>query len=268
MDISLYPTIKLSQVKLSRAQEQPTQKDVSSMYPSQHSTPMVTTRSPFTPAPTPLPNSIVTARMAVYNHNFDDLEDNMKAQSIVTLLDTLPPIKEMREYLVQQSRIMEPSLRSWKERISPAALGLLRWIIASNRSCIVQVEECPGQEDMETSIRQREKCSNVPANWIQFRFAQGAPDKEQRFLQSLKDERSHLSEKYPTLFAFHGSMLPNWHSIIRHGLDFKEIVHGRAYGNGVYHALQQNVSKTYAGTHSVRNLHIVFIVRSLIIHSV
>lgn len=269
MDISLYPAIKLSGVGLSRGPEQPTQQNVSSSstHPTQLSTPMATTRSPFTPAPTPPPTVVVTARMTVYKHNFDDLDDSLKAQSIVMLLDTLPSVKEMREYLVQQNRITEPNLRSWKERISPAALGLLRWIIASNRSCIVQVEECPGQEDMETSIRHHEKCSNVPMDWIQFRFAQGAPDKEQRFLQSLKDERSHLSDRYPTLFAFHGSTLPNWHSIIRHGLDFKAVDNGRAYGNGVYHALQQNVSRGYAGTYTVQNSSIASIVLLLIITS-
>ena len=207
--------------------------------------------SPFTPATTPPPSAIIAAKVAVYSHNFDDMDNSKKGQAIVLLLETLPPIKEIRAYLVQQSRVAEPNLRSWKDRITPAALGLLRWIIASNRSCIVQVEKCPGQEEGESPIRLREKCSNVAKDWVQFRFAQGAPDKEQRFLQSLKDEQSQLSEKYPTLFAFHGSALNNWHSIIRHGLDFKEVANGRAFGNGVYHALEQSVSCGYAGSNTV-----------------
>jgi ubiquitin-conjugating enzyme E2 Q len=48
------------------------------------------------------------------------------------------------------------------------------------------------------------------------------------------------------MFAWHGSPLQNWHSIIRHGLDFKETLHGRAYGHGVYHAIDQNTSVGYA----------------------
>ncbi|KIN03673.1 hypothetical protein OIDMADRAFT_158409 [Oidiodendron maius Zn] len=230
MDVSLYPTVKLSELY------------------SQNSALITGTESPFTPATTPAPNTLLAAKLAVYDQNFDDMDNHMKAEAIILLLDTLPSIKEIREYLVQQSRVTEPDLRRWKERITPAALGLLRWIIASNRSCIVQVEKCPGQEDNESSIRPNEKCSNVPTDWVQFRFAQGAPDKEQRFLKSLKEEQSNLNEIYPTLFAFHGSPVPNWHSIIRHGLDFKETLHGRAFGHGVYHALEQNVSSGYAGS--------------------
>jgi len=160
----------------------------------------------------------------------------------------------MKAYLVAQSRYSDPSLRAWKERISPAALGILRWIIASNRSCIVQVDKCPGQDDNEISmakVRLDQKVANVTDSWVQFRFAQGSPDKEQRFLNALRVQKDSLDAKYPTLFAFHGSPLPNWHSIIRSGLDFKEISHGRAYGHGVYHAMDQNTSVGYAMQNSV-----------------
>lgn len=165
------------------------------------------------------------------------------------LLQTLPSITELRNFLLKQSRTSEPNLRAWKERVSPAALGLLRWIIASNRSCIIQVDKCPGQEDNDSScakFRLDQKCSNVPDNWLQFRFAQGSPDKEQRFLNSLRVEQGKFDPKYPTMFAFHGSGLQNWHSIIRHGLDFKETINGRAYGHGVYHAMDQDTSAAYA----------------------
>jgi ubiquitin-conjugating enzyme E2 Q len=165
------------------------------------------------------------------------------------LLETLPTIKEMRSYLAQMSRSAEPKLSSWKTRVSPAALGILRWVIASNRSRIVQVDTCPGQTEDELSkakIRLEQKCSNISDSYVQFRFAQGAPDKEQRFLNALKAQQANLDPKYPTLFAFHGSPLQNWHSIIRHGLDFKETLHGRAYGHGVYHSQDQNISVGYS----------------------
>jgi ubiquitin-conjugating enzyme E2 Q len=187
------------------------------------------------------------------------------------LLETLPTIKELRSYLVQQSRSAEAKLITWNKRVSPAALGILRWIIASNRSCIVQVDICPGQTEADLSkakIRLEQKCSNVDDNYVQFRFAQGAPDKEQRFLNALKAEQANLDPKYPTLFAFHGSPLQNWHSIIRHGLDFKETLHGRAYGHGVYHARDQNTSIGYAraGTVSLSvftvDLYPMFLVKS------
>lgn len=169
--------------------------------------------------------------MVKYDQMFDDLDDARKAESIIMLLETLPTIKELQSYLVKQSRSSEPNLRMWKDRVSPAALGILRWIIASNRSCIVQVDICPGQSESEiatSKIRLDQKCSNVDENYVQFRFAQGAPDKELRFLNALKAQQAKLPPKYPTMFAWHGSPLHNWHSIIRHGLDFKETYHGRA----------------------------------------
>lgn len=240
-DTSLHPTVKLSDVGV-------TQK--SSLAPTLSGPSVV----PATPATTPPPPMLVPATMAKYDQMFDDMDDVGKAESIVMLLETLPTIKELRSYLVHQGRSSEPSLRTWKERVSPAALGILRWIIASNRSCIVQVDVCPGQTELEVSkakIRLDQKCSNVNESYVQFRFAQGAPDKEQRFLNALKAQEANLDPKYPTMFAWHGSPLANWHSIIRHGLDFKETLHGRAYGHGVYHAQDQNTSVGYAQAGSV-----------------
>jgi ubiquitin-conjugating enzyme E2 Q len=201
--------------------------------------------------------------MVIYDQNFDEMSDVKKAETIVALLNTLPSITDMRQFLLKQTRTSESNLRAWKERISPAALGLLRWIIASNRSCIVQVDRCPGQEgdDADVSkIRFDQKCSNVDANWLQFRFAQGSPDKEQRFLNALRAQQGNFDNKYPTMFAFHGSPIQNWHSIIRHGLDFKDTMHGRAYGHGVYHAMDQQTSVGYAHAGGVSVPHDVFVI--------
>ena len=246
---SLFPTIKLSNVPVSR-------RSAPVIYNGPVSTSATASNVLATPATTPPPNSILPAKIAVYDQNFDDMDETGKAETIVMLLETLPPIKEMRTYLEKQSRVTEPNLRTWKDRISPAALGLLRWIIASNRSCIVQVDKCPGQDDAEiamSKIRLEQRVSNISEQWVQFRFAQGSPDKEQRFLNALRAQQGSLNPEYPTLFAFHGSPLPNWHSIIRSGLDFKETIHGRAYGHGVYHALDQATSIGYAHSNSVSN---------------
>jgi ubiquitin-conjugating enzyme E2 Q len=235
-DTSLYPTVKLSDVGVTQKSSATANLPTATIIPA-------------TPATTPPPPMLIPATMAKYDQMFDDMDEVGKAESIVMLLETLPTIKELRSYLVHQGRSAEPSLRTWKERVSPAALGILRWIIASNRSCIVQVDVCPGQTEVEVAkakIRLDQKCSNVNEHYVQFRFAQGAPDKEQRFLNALKEQQANLNAKYPTMFAWHGSPLQNWHSIIRHGLDFKETLHGRAYGHGVYHAQDQNISVGYA----------------------
>lgn len=243
--MSLFPTIKLSDTAVQRTAPRT---DVTTA-------PQVTT--PDTPYTTPQPPNFRPTKMSIYNKNFDDMNDVEKGETIVMLIDTMPSIREMRSYLVKQSRASQPNLRNWKDRISPAGLGMLRWIIASNRSCIVQVDKCPGQDDAELTdlkIRLDQRVSNISPDWVQFRFAQGSPDKEQRFLNALREEQANLNLKYPTLFAFHGSALHNWHSIIRSGLDFKETVHGRAYGHGVYHAVDQATSIGYAAATSVSNV--------------
>ena len=241
--MSLFPTVRLSQSTVFRSSARPV---------VMAATPQVIT--PDTPYTTPQPPNFRQAKMSKYDKNFDDMSDVQKAETIAMLIETMPSIKEMREYLIRQSRNQQPSLRSWKDRISPATLGMLRWIIASNRSCIVQVDQCPGQDEadlVDLKVRLDQRVSNISTDWVQFRFAQGSPDKEQRFLNALREEQANLNLKYPTLFAFHGSALHNWHSIIRSGLDFKETLNGRAYGHGVYHAPNQSTSTGYAAQSSV-----------------
>ncbi|KAH9220067.1 hypothetical protein DL95DRAFT_443142 [Leptodontidium sp. 2 PMI_412] len=240
-DISYFPLVKLSSTAVNR----------NGNLMTESTSPAV----PATPATTPPPTSLISAMLTIYNQNFDEMDDLQKGETIVMLLETLPSVRELRAFLVQQSRKSEPSLNGWKERVSPAALGMLRWIIASNRSCIVQVDRCPGQSDAELAMsktRLDQRLSGISESWVQFRFAQGSPDKEQRFLNSLRAQQTNLDAKYPTIFAWHGSALCNWHSIIRSGLDFKETLNGRAYGHGVYHAIDQATSIGYAQSNTIR----------------
>lgn len=204
-----------------------------------------------TPAKTPKPmqQGLVDAKVYVYNQSFDQLSNAQKQQSITTLLDTLPAIHEMKQHLAQKQHSQDPSLKNWRERLSESTLNLLRWIIASNRSCIMQVDRAsplgtqdtpnkwsaaPVDSGSSTSVAGAEDRVSGMANWMQFRFAQGAPDKEQRFIDSVNEVAAHTRKKHPTLFAWHGSPLSNWHSIVRQGLNYNESLHGRAFGNGVY----------------------------------
>ena len=198
------------------------------------------------PSAPPKPKSItpvstpkwVASSFQVYEQDFEQLDDASKCLAIGKLLDTLPNVKQMQEYLVRR----RPALLShWVERISPAALSLLRWIIASNRACIMQVDG-----DGETLSKPQERLSGMQ-DYVQFRFAMGAPDKEQRFLSSVHQTEDRLQLKHPTMFAWHGSPLYNWHMIIREGLHFKNTDHGRAYGHGVYHAKDAQISTGYSG---------------------
>ncbi|KAI9933588.1 hypothetical protein ASPWEDRAFT_116048 [Aspergillus wentii DTO 134E9] len=182
-----------------------------------------------------------TVRFVVYDKNFDDLTAPQKREMIPMLLDTLPNIDAMNEFLGKDSS--EMLLSSWRERISPAALDVLRWIVASNRSCIMQDDE----NDPAHLVSGME-------NYMQFRLAQGAPDKEQRFVNAVQSIVSGRNPKHPTLFAWHGSPLYNWHSILREGLYFKEVANGRAYGNGVYLSNHFTTSLGYTGTSAYYSL--------------
>lgn len=183
----------------------------------------------------------------VYNTDLDDMTNVEKAKAMLNILDTLPPIAHIREYLIKnpQSR-----MRSYHD-VSPAAATLLEWIVASNRSCIFQVSPIadPHVQDTEllATVRTRDQDA-IPSmsSCVQFRFAQGAPDKELRFHRALGDLKAQKRTDFPTLFAWHGSALSNWHSILRHGLDFNQVVNGRAFGDGVYFSQNFHTSTGYA----------------------
>ena len=193
---------------------------------------------PVTPAATP---KWMTASFQVYCQDFKSLARGEKCVAICRLLDTLPGVKEIQEYLVKRH---PADLKNWVDRVSPAALSLLRWIIASNRSCIMQVD---GDTDESKSPAKKQERLYGMKDFMQFRFAMGAPDKEQRFITEVRKTSNRLTLNYPTIFAWHGSPLYNWHMIIREGLHFKNVDHGRAYGDGVYHALDANTSTGYSG---------------------
>ncbi|KAI1911777.1 hypothetical protein LOZ61_003649 [Ophidiomyces ophidiicola] len=181
----------------------------------------------------------------VYDTNFDDLDDGRRRAALCFLLDTLPPIDDMKAYLSTTTGTSQPSLSNWKDRISKPALDVLRWIVSSNRSCIIQDKiETPSDPNSRDSIRHR--VSGL-SGYMQFRFAQGAPDKEQRFIQSVAN--SNNNPAYPTIFAWHGSPLYNWHGILREGLHYNEKLHGRAFGDGVYMSTKFFTATSYAGTH-------------------
>ncbi|TID16936.1 hypothetical protein E6O75_ATG09702 [Venturia nashicola] len=196
------------------------------------------TATPSTTAPKSTLLRLMDFTFVVYNTNFDTLSDNQKRGAIVGQLELLPSVMEIKEYL---TRNRMATLASWTDRISPAASGILRWIIASNRACIVQVDH-PDQPEKNRDARLQGM-----DGWMQFRFAMGAPDKERRFMESVQSTAARLNLSYPTLFAWHGSPLANWHSIIREGLHFEVVSHGRAYGNGCYHSMDFNTSYGYSG---------------------
>lgn len=172
-------------------------------------------------------------RYVIYDTNFDVLSENKRRRSIVMLLETLPNVDSMLAFLGDNES--GKLLSSWHEIITPAALDLLRWIVASNRSCILQDD------------RHADHLVSEMDGYLQFRLVQGAPDKEQRFMEAVHQHALRTKPAFPTIFAWHGSPVYNWHSILREGLHFKETANGRSFGNGVYLSSQHGISMNYGG---------------------
>lgn len=241
VDVSYYPSVRVSQPVSPAKADAQTDPYPQILYKQQQTSLLSSSHEKdLSPHKNELPkNEFRSASFYVYDQNFDDLSEEQKRRLIVALLDVLPSVQEMRKYI---SRKSQSPLSTWVDRLSPAMLGVLRWIIASNRACILQVDS----EEDATQIRRVEDRLYGMAGFAQFRFAMGAPDKERRFIQAVRVTTQRLGLKYPTLFAWHGSPLQNWHSIIREGLHFNETMNGRAYGDGVYHSPHVGTSLGYS----------------------
>ncbi|KAJ7753671.1 hypothetical protein DFH07DRAFT_868677 [Mycena maculata] len=168
--------------------------------------------------------------------DFDSLPIEHMRASIAAMIDTLPAIDDMKRHLERKVKPgkSKPRLQEMENgTIIPAAWYILRWCVAS---CTAYLEEMSSSEN--------QRIQGVDSAWRQFRFSVGAPDAEAKFQKALKSatETDANAKKYPSLYAFHGSALRNWHSIVRHGLWYKTVVNGRAFGDGVYLAKEAQTS--------------------------
>ena len=112
----------------------------------------------------------------LYNHNFADLGSDDKRKCMTQLFDTLPSVIDIRKHLLTQDQVTHPTLKGF---ILPPALSLLQWVIASNRSCIMQIDR-PLPKHLSLNADPLATSSIVPEDyvsgmksWLQFRFAQG-----------------------------------------------------------------------------------------------
>ncbi|CAG8207272.1 unnamed protein product [Penicillium nalgiovense] len=172
-------------------------------------------------------------KLVVYDTNLDDLAPVQKQRMISCLLGILPGIGDMKAFIESHER--GNLLSSWRAVISPAGLDLLRWVVSSNRSFIKQ------DDDKQHKVVEM-------SDYVQFRLVQGAADKEQRFINAVNSNSLAQNPNHPTIFAWHGSSVNNWHSILREGFHFKQVIHGRACGDGVYMSNQFYTSLAYTGT--------------------
>ncbi|KAL2759667.1 hypothetical protein ACRALDRAFT_2023808 [Sodiomyces alcalophilus JCM 7366] len=192
-----------------------------------------------------LPQAELTAEVYPYSHDLEDLSQDHQRQALMVLLQTTPSVKHM----CMRFSHKEASTKDGSTFLSKPALKLLRWIVASNRSLLVEIDCQPKQTKYNTWLppstvdRAHEKLSGLDPGWVQFRFAQGSLERDRRFNQAIEAHSAHKDA--PTIFAWHGSPLGNWHGIIREGLNFDRVTHGRAHGDGVYFSPSLTTSMSY-----------------------
>ncbi|CAK7263267.1 hypothetical protein SEPCBS57363_000466 [Sporothrix epigloea] len=178
----------------------------------------------------------VSAEIFRYTKDFDELLQRQKSAHLLFVLDSLPPVQHLKTEL---EKPMVNVLKS-ASGVSPAAAVLLGWIVATNRSCILQIDE----PSLMVQERQTAESTAPPGNYLQFCLLQGVPEHDYEFQRQLEIET--MSDKsHTTLLAWHGSKSCNWHSILRTGLDYKTILNGRAFGDGVYFSPDFSISSSY-----------------------
>uniref|UniRef100_A0A672RP82 Poly [ADP-ribose] polymerase n=1 Tax=Sinocyclocheilus grahami TaxID=75366 RepID=A0A672RP82_SINGR len=158
-------------------------------------------------------------------HDPKSLAFNPKKKSYERLQRALDGIKSIRE--ITQGPYFE--IKKQMDKLDPLAHPLLQWIISSNRSHIVKLPSSRQLKFMHASH--------------QFLLLSSPPAKEACFRTARK--------LHSSTFAFHGSHIENWHSILRNGLVnascTKLQLHGVAYGKGIYLSPISSISFGYSG---------------------
>ncbi|KGL88414.1 Poly [ADP-ribose] polymerase 6, partial [Charadrius vociferus] len=149
---------------------------------------------------------------------------NPKKKNYERLQKALDSVMSIRE--MTQGSYLE--IKKQMDKLDPLAHPLLQWIISSNRSHIVKLP-LSRLKFMHTSH--------------QFLLLSSPPAKEARFRTAKK--------LYGSTFAFHGSHIENWHSILRNGLvnaSYTKLqLHAAAYGKGIYLSPISSSSFGYSG---------------------
>lgn len=189
-------------------------------------------------------------RVIRYSGDLDDLEPANRNKALRIIVSGIPSVLRMRKHLLDNvgSRLSRSS-----QILDQYTYRLLFWIVASNRSFIVQdgpvkrSSHGVGAADGQVTSPGQDHVLGMEDDWMQFRFVQGSPEKERRFSEAVKLVPERDSQKaFPTIFAWHGSSLGNWHGIISTGLNFDRVDNGRASGNGVYFSNYASTSLGYA----------------------
>jgi len=162
-----------------------------------------------------------------HNMGFNHTDGSQDAELLVETIQKIPKISEMQKYA------SDDQLKVVLDEISPLAFTLLRWVVRSNRTHLELIPKKRQLKDMKTDL--------------QFNVVSSFPEHERKF-QDWKGRARNLSKNSKSkknspnssgsYYAFHGSPITNFHSIIRTGLR-------GGFVPGIYHAQNAFVSFGY-----------------------
>ena len=153
-----------------------------------------------------------------------EMDQNKDIQLLRQLISSIPDLLALKT-----SCNDEVSCREFISSLSPdghLTYKLIRYIIATNRLNLIELDSKSRIEKLGPDIEQYIVTSHPP-------------ETEKQFAEKKKE--------FGSFFAFHGSAIENWYSILRNGIRNLSNTHlmtaGAAYGPGVYSA--ENISTSF-----------------------
>lgn len=139
------------------------------------------------------------------------LDDKFDYAYFLRILNEIPNVAEIRTQLLSKKPIYD-------------ILGddaclkyqVIRWIYTTNRA-VIHLDNDPSHRILQDP------------SYLQFTIQMGSAEKEISFQQRLD-----IAKLKQPVYGFHGSSLGNWHGILRQGLHYNYVAHGRAFGDGIY----------------------------------
>ncbi|KAM6037357.1 protein mono-ADP-ribosyltransferase PARP8-like isoform 1-T1 [Chlamydotis macqueenii] len=163
--------------------------------------------------------------LGVMNEAADEIATGAQKKNYDRVMKALDSITSIRE--MTQAPYLE--IKKQMDKQDPLAHPLLQWVISSNRSHIVKLP-----------VNRQLKFMHTPH---QFLLLSSPPAKESNFRAA--------KNLYGSTFAFHGSHIENWHSILRNGLvvasNTRLQLHGAMFGSGIYLSPLSSISFGYSG---------------------
>lgn len=151
-------------------------------------------------------------------------DPSMRCRAIYDLLATCPVF---RPIAVLPGTRYPPKRNAWSN-LSPdtTLVRVLRHLMYRSGTTVREV------------TRADELVTGVPQRLQQFRVFAHAHSLEDNYPGAPTERR----QPYPTLFAFHGSPVGNWLSILHQGFTLQQTLHERFYGDGVYTSFEGGLS--------------------------